>query len=66
MRHDDLVLIAGGGPVGLLCTLLLGRRGLRVRLFVSIVARGPSSPTRRNGAMIASQCRAVAMILEDA
>jgi 3-(3-hydroxy-phenyl)propionate hydroxylase len=26
-------LIAGGGPVGLLCAWLLGRRGLRVRLF---------------------------------
>ena len=34
MRGDgDLVLIAGGGPVGLLCAWLLGRRGLRVRLF---------------------------------
>ncbi len=30
---DDPVLIAGGGPVGLLCAWLLGRRGLRVRLF---------------------------------
>ncbi|HZL40013.1 MAG TPA: FAD-dependent monooxygenase [Pseudolabrys sp.] len=30
---DDLVLIAGGGPVGLLCAWLLGRRGIRVRLF---------------------------------
>ncbi|HEY1310565.1 MAG TPA: FAD-dependent monooxygenase [Pseudolabrys sp.] len=29
----DLVLIAGGGPVGLLCAWLLGRRGIRVRLF---------------------------------
>jgi 3-(3-hydroxy-phenyl)propionate hydroxylase len=27
------VLIAGGGPVGLLCAWLLGRKGLRVRLF---------------------------------
>ncbi len=27
------ILIAGGGPVGLLAALLLGRRGLRVRLF---------------------------------
>jgi 3-(3-hydroxy-phenyl)propionate hydroxylase len=27
------VLIAGGGPVGLLCALLLGRQGLPVRLF---------------------------------
>lgn len=27
------VLIAGGGPVGLFCALLLGRRGLPVRLF---------------------------------
>jgi 3-(3-hydroxy-phenyl)propionate hydroxylase len=27
------VLIAGGGPVGLLCALLLGRQGLSVRLF---------------------------------
>jgi 3-(3-hydroxy-phenyl)propionate hydroxylase len=34
MRADGkLVLIAGGGPVGLLCAWLLGRRGLRVRLF---------------------------------
>ena len=33
MGREDLVLIAGGGPVGLLCALLLGRRGLRVRLF---------------------------------
>jgi 3-(3-hydroxy-phenyl)propionate hydroxylase len=30
---DELVLIAGGGPVGLLCAWLLGRRGLSVRLF---------------------------------
>lgn len=29
----DLMLVAGGGPVGLLCAWLLGRRGLRVRLF---------------------------------
>jgi 3-(3-hydroxy-phenyl)propionate hydroxylase len=29
----ELVLVAGGGPVGLLCAWLLGRRGLRVRLF---------------------------------
>jgi 3-(3-hydroxy-phenyl)propionate hydroxylase len=27
------VLIAGGGPVGLLCAWLLGRRGIPVRLF---------------------------------
>jgi 3-(3-hydroxy-phenyl)propionate hydroxylase len=27
------ILIAGGGPVGMLCALLLGRRGLPVRLF---------------------------------
>jgi 3-(3-hydroxy-phenyl)propionate hydroxylase len=27
------VLIAGGGPVGLLCALLLGRRGVPVRVF---------------------------------
>jgi 3-(3-hydroxy-phenyl)propionate hydroxylase len=34
MKSDgDPVLIAGGGPVGLLCAWLLGRRGLRVRLF---------------------------------
>ena len=32
-RDDAQVLIAGAGPVGLLCALLLGRRGLRVRLF---------------------------------
>ena len=33
MSDDAQVLIAGAGPVGLLCALLLGRRGLRVRLF---------------------------------
>jgi 3-(3-hydroxy-phenyl)propionate hydroxylase len=34
MSEDgDPILIAGGGPVGLLCAWLLGRRGLRVRLF---------------------------------
>src|SRR6202171_3274732 len=34
MKSDgDTALIAGGGPVGLLCAWLLGRRGLRVRLF---------------------------------
>jgi 3-(3-hydroxy-phenyl)propionate hydroxylase len=34
MRNDEQrVLIAGGGPVGLLCAWLLGRRGLSVRLF---------------------------------
>ncbi len=33
-RDDDhRVLIAGGGPVGLLCAWLLGRRGVPVRLF---------------------------------
>src|ERR1700757_2342849 len=30
---EQRVLIAGGGPVGLLCAWLLGRRGLSVRLF---------------------------------
>ena len=34
MAFDErLVLIAGGGPVGLLCAWLLARRGLPVRLF---------------------------------
>src|SRR5882762_6567950 len=34
MPSNDLqVLIAGGGPVGLLCAWLLGRRGVRVRVF---------------------------------
>ena len=32
-QNEQLVLIAGGGPVGLLCAWLLGRRGLPVRLF---------------------------------
>jgi 3-(3-hydroxy-phenyl)propionate hydroxylase len=32
-QKDQQVLIAGGGPVGLLCAWLLGRRGLPVRLF---------------------------------
>jgi 3-(3-hydroxy-phenyl)propionate hydroxylase len=32
-KDNNLVLVAGGGPVGLLCAWLLGRRGLRVRLF---------------------------------
>jgi 3-(3-hydroxy-phenyl)propionate hydroxylase len=30
---DRRVLIAGGGPVGLLCALLLGRAGIAVRVF---------------------------------
>jgi 3-(3-hydroxy-phenyl)propionate hydroxylase len=30
---DQRILIAGGGPVGLLCSWLLGRRGIAVRLF---------------------------------
>jgi 3-(3-hydroxy-phenyl)propionate hydroxylase len=30
---DKRVLIAGGGPVGLLCAWLLGRKGIPVRLF---------------------------------
>jgi 3-(3-hydroxy-phenyl)propionate hydroxylase len=33
MSDSQPVLIAGGGPVGLLCAWLLGRRGLSVRLF---------------------------------
>ena len=33
MSSDDLVLIAGGGPVGLFCGLLLGRQGVPVRIF---------------------------------
>lgn len=33
MRDDGPVLIAGAGPVGLFCALLLGRCGLRVRVF---------------------------------
>ena len=34
MSSDDpRVLIAGGGPVGLLCAWILGRRGIVVRLF---------------------------------
>jgi 3-(3-hydroxy-phenyl)propionate hydroxylase len=32
-RDEQRVLISGGGPVGLLCAWLLGRRGIPVRLF---------------------------------
>ena len=33
MNEGNRLLVAGGGPVGLFCALLLGRRGLPVRLF---------------------------------
>jgi 3-(3-hydroxy-phenyl)propionate hydroxylase len=32
-KDDRRVLISGGGPVGLLCAWMLGRRGIGVRLF---------------------------------
>ena len=35
MQKDRSVLIAGGGPVGLFCALLLGRAGVDVTLFES-------------------------------
>ena len=33
MIDDQQILIAGGGPVGLLCARLIGRHGLPARLF---------------------------------
>ena len=33
MADENRVLIAGGGPVGLLCAWRLGSRGIPVRLF---------------------------------
>jgi 3-(3-hydroxy-phenyl)propionate hydroxylase len=33
MTDDQRILIAGGGPVGLLCAWLIGRHGVPVRLF---------------------------------
>jgi 3-(3-hydroxy-phenyl)propionate hydroxylase len=33
MPRSKLVLVSGGGPVGLLCALLLGQAGIPVRLF---------------------------------
>ena len=33
MIDDQRILIAGGGPVGLLCARLIGRHGLPARLF---------------------------------
>jgi 3-(3-hydroxy-phenyl)propionate hydroxylase len=43
-RDDRKVLISGGGPVGLLCAWLLGRRGVPVRLFD--LNRGPQDDPR--------------------
>jgi 3-(3-hydroxy-phenyl)propionate hydroxylase len=48
MTSDDQpILIAGGGPVGLLAALLLGRRGLPVRLFetLSVLQEDPRAAT---------------------
>jgi 3-(3-hydroxy-phenyl)propionate hydroxylase len=43
-NDDRRVLISGGGPVGLLCAWLLGRRGVPVRLFD--VNSGPQADPR--------------------
>ena len=33
MKSNQTVLVAGGGPVGLFCALLLGQQGIPVRVF---------------------------------
>ena len=33
VNGNSRVLISGGGPVGLLCAWMLGRRGISVRVF---------------------------------
>ena len=33
MRNEDRIIIAGGGPVGLIVGLILGRAGIKVSLF---------------------------------
>ena len=50
--NDAQVLIAGGGPVGLICAYALGKRGIDVAVFDENpdfrTIHGPRPPIRRH------------------